>query len=131
MIDHLETLIVSEANRLGIQPSAEAMQRAAIDLAGSVMTSDGLISIPGLGSISAGDFVRSLHGQMPEAFQALDAKSAKPVGSLTARMMREVEANRRKKSPSEDWQQVRGKYDASSLTARYMEELAASRRQGK
>jgi len=88
MTDHLETLILSEANRLGIQPNADAMRKAAVDLAGSVTTSDGLISIPGKGSISAGDFVRSLHAQMPEAFAKPPA--TKPSGNLTADMTAEV-----------------------------------------
>ncbi|MGY2902944.1 hypothetical protein [Bradyrhizobium sp. URHC0002] len=122
MTDHLETLILSEANRLDIQPNADAMRKAAIDLAGSVMTSDGLISIPGLGSISAGDFVRSLHGQMPEAFQALDAKSpaARSTGNLTRDMKAEIAANRRQRALPSDWLAVRSK--ATGTTAQHLAE---------
>ncbi|WP_065753000.1 hypothetical protein [Bradyrhizobium paxllaeri] len=129
MEDHLEDLILTEARRQGIQPNADAMRKAAIDLAGSVMTSDGLIALPGRGSITTADFVRSLQKQMPEAFGTLnEGKPAiKPSGNLTADMKAELESSRRKQSMPADWGSVRARYSPDSLTARYMEELAASR----
>jgi len=122
MTDHLETVILSEANRQGIQPNADAMRKAAVDLAGSVMTSDGLISIPGLGSISAGDFVRSLHGQMPESFAAVDSKTSatKSSGNMTADMKAEIAAGRRQRTLPSDWLAVRSK--ATGTTAQHLAE---------
>lgn len=119
MTDHLEDLIAKEANRQGIRINADGLRQATVDLAGSVLTGDGLIAIPSLGSISAADFVRSLHSQAPESFAPLNADTpAKPVdhtgSTLTQRYAAEIAANRGKR-----------RIDASKftgLTRQYIEE---------
>jgi hypothetical protein len=127
MTDHLESLILTEARRQGIQPNADAVRKAAVDLAGASLTAQNLIHLPGKGSISPADFVRSLHNQTPESFTSIDDKPAKPAGNLTESMRQEISASRKQSIPA-DWQSVRSRYSPDSLTARYMEELAASRR---
>lgn len=122
----LEDLFVAEARRLGYQPDQHAMRKAAIDLAGSEVTSEGLIAMPGRGSISPADFVRSLRNHMPNSFGNLDDKPK--AASLTERMRREVAASRKHSVPA-DWSDVRSRM--TGLTARFMDEIAAERRQGK
>ncbi|MHC2841708.1 hypothetical protein [Bradyrhizobium diazoefficiens] len=91
----LESLILTEAHRQGCQPDQHAIRQASIDLAGAVLTSQGLIHLPGLGAISAADFTRSLRARMPEAFSTIDDKPQRPAGNLTAAMMAEVAASRK------------------------------------
>jgi hypothetical protein len=138
MTDHLEDMVLMEARRQGYQPDQHAMRQSAIDLAGSVMTGDGLIAMPGRGSISPADFVRWLRNAMPMAFSALDddklqaeaLSDGRPAGgTLTDRMRAEVNANRKRSMPT-DWKQVRSKYAAGSVTAEHMD-AAAARRDGK
>lgn len=98
MTDHLETLILTEANRQGIQPNADAMRQAAICLAGASLTSQGLISLPNVGTISPADLVGDLRNRMPESFTAISdddapAKFTEHSG-LTARYQVEIAANR-------------------------------------
>ncbi|UQR64296.1 hypothetical protein LRP30_02960 [Bradyrhizobium sp. C-145] len=135
MTDNLEDLILLEARRQGYQPNAAAMMRAAIDLAGSFMTTQNLISMPGKGSISPADFVRSLRAQMPDAFGNLVDTSLhtgmRPVEqTLTQSMREEIAAGRKQSLMPDDWRQVRAKYASGTLTAKMMDERAAERRQG-
>jgi hypothetical protein len=58
----LEFLILTEARRQGVKPNADAVRQAGIDLAGSALTEQGLILMPGKGAISPADYVRSLRG---------------------------------------------------------------------
>lgn len=96
MTDPFEALILTEANRLGLMPKAEAIRQAGIDLAGAELTCQGLISLPGKGSISPTDYVRSLHSQAPASFAAIadDKPDTKPADTLTEAMRREVAASR-------------------------------------
>lgn len=135
MTDTLEDLIVKEAQRLGLKPNVEAMRQAAIDLAGSSLTTQNLINLPGKGSISPADFVRSLRSFMPTAFSDLDDKPSpsveKPVGKTLTQFMREqIDAGRKQAPTPDDWQQVRSKYAAGTLTAKMMDQIEAERRQG-
>jgi hypothetical protein len=123
----LEDLIVKEANRQGCAPNLEAIRQAGIDLAGATMTSQGLIHLPGRGSISPADFTRSLRHRMPESFGELNAKPAS--NNLTERM-RALVARSANPLPT-DWDAVRRRYANSTLTATMMDELAASRRRTK
>lgn len=84
---------MAACRKAGFQPNAGAVRSAAIELAGGVLTDQGLIVLPGKGSISPADFARSLRNQMPEAFGAL-SNDAKPSGNLTADMRREIAARR-------------------------------------
>ncbi|MCK1366430.1 hypothetical protein [Bradyrhizobium sp. 62] len=91
----LETFILAESRRQGCQPDQRAIRQAGIDLAGAVLTSQGLIHLPGLGAISASDFTRSLRARMPEAFTTTEDEPQRPVGNLTSTMMAEVAASRK------------------------------------
>jgi len=117
MMQELEDLIVAECRRQGCQPNSSAMMQMAIDLAGSSVGSDGMITVSRNGencSLRAGDYVHSLRGSMPTAFQSLtEAKSL----SLTERMKAEVAASR-KGLPS-DWKDVRSR--VTGLTASMMD----------
>jgi hypothetical protein len=124
--DALEDMFVAECRRQGLQPSADAMRQAAVDLCGSAVTNGGLIAMPGKGSISPADFVRSLRNHMPESFGSLNDKSQ--AVSLTERMRREIAANPNRSLPA-DWSDVRSRM--TGLTARMMDALAAARREGK
>jgi hypothetical protein len=117
----LEDKFVAECRRQGYQPDQHAMAKAAVDLCGGNLTEQGLIHMPNLGVIAPADFVRSLHGQMPEAFQALDAKpTIKPTGNLTVDMKAEIAANRRQRALPSDWLAVRSK--ATGTTAQHLAE---------
>ncbi|MET4320342.1 hypothetical protein [Bradyrhizobium sp. RT5a] len=122
MTDQLEDLIAAEAVRQGLKASAEAMRAAVIDLAGSRMTEDRLIHIPGRGSISPADFVRDLHGRTPNAFASLthERKVETMTGNLTERMRQEVAATRRQRELPSDWLAVRS--NATGITAQHMAE---------
>lgn len=121
MTDHLENLILSEAKRLGFEPNADAMRQAAIDLAGSALTSQNMIHMPGLGSIAPADFVRDLRSRMPGAFVGLDDREAerKP-GNLTSQMREEVAAGRRQRALPGDWSAIRSK--VTGVSAAHMDE---------
>ena len=97
MADHLESMILTEARRLGFQPDQHAMQKAAVDLCGASLTSQGLIHLPNVGTISPADFVRSLRNQMPEGFGSIDNENptAKAAGTLTERYRAEITASRK------------------------------------
>lgn len=123
MTDHLEALIQTEAHRQGYQPNAEAMMQAAVDLAGSSLTNQGLIHMPGRGSISPADFVRDLQGRMPGAFACLADQRRSGIetkGNLTEQMREEVAAGRRQQGLPSDWLAVRSK--ATGATAAHMAE---------
>jgi hypothetical protein len=126
----IENLVMKEACQLGLRPNADAVRRAGIDLAGSVMTTDGLIAMPGKGSIHPADFVRSLRNAMPESFAAIADKPAtsderQSGETLTDFMRRQVEAGRKRGLPA-DWDQIRSR--AIGLTKRCMDEIEAKRR---
>ncbi|MCW2225672.1 hypothetical protein M2232_009204 [Bradyrhizobium japonicum] len=97
MSDHLESLILTEARRQNLLPNADAVRQAAIDLAGASLTPQNLIHLPGKGSISPADYIRSLHDQMPEGFGSIDSEShtSKPSNSLTERYKAEIAASRK------------------------------------
>ena len=97
MTDHLEDLIMTEARRQGYQLNAEAMRKAAVDLCGSNLTAQNLIHMPGKGSISPADFVRSLRIQMPEGFGSLDHEdqAGQANGTLTERYRADIAASRK------------------------------------
>jgi hypothetical protein len=118
----LEDLVVKEATRLGCRVSQDAIRQAGIDLAGAAMTSQGLIHLPGRGSISPADFTRSLRQRMPACFSEIGAykADAKPASTLTEAMIREVEATRQARRLPDDWQAVRSK--ATGITAEHMAE---------
>lgn len=125
MTDHLENLILSEAKRLGLQPNAEAMRQAALDLAGSVLTDFSMIHMPGLGSIAPADFVRDLRSRMPSAFAGLDnERKVEVTGNMTHRMREEVAASRRNRALPTDWLTVRSKVEG--ITAEHMAERERS-----
>lgn len=134
----LESLIVSEARRQGHQPDRHAIMQAAIDLAGATMTNQGLINLPGRGSISPADFVRSLRHTMPAAFTPVSedkqttATDERRLGeTLTAQMRRVVEASRKPARMPDDWQDVRSRYAEDTTTAKHMAEIEASRGAGR
>lgn len=127
----LEDRFVAECRRQGFQPDQHAMQKAAINFCGAKLTSQGLIHLPNVGTISPADFVRSLHSQTPESFAALqDQPSIKPATNLTEGMRQEVAASRKRSLP-DDFQSVRARYSADSITGKMMDEIAASRRASK
>lgn len=123
MTDHLEELISAEAARQGFKANADAVKAAVVDLAGSRMTEDRLIHMPGRGSISAADFVRDLHGRMPNAFTSLvDERNSetRTMGNLTESYRQEVAASRCQRALPSDWMAVRSK--ATGITAQHMAE---------
>jgi hypothetical protein len=112
----LEDLIVKEASRQGFKPNEAVVRQASIDLAGAVLTQQGLIQLPGRGSISPADYVRSLHSQMPAAFSTLaDDKPIQSTGhsGLTAAYITELAANRNRRVDASKF---------SGLTRQYIEE---------
>lgn len=137
MTDPIEDLIASEAVRQGLKMNADAMRTAAMDLAGSAMTKDKLIHMPGKGSISPRDYVNSLRDLMPTAFTTVvtdktTAPDERRTGeTLTAYMRRQIGTGRKQIPLPDDFDQVRSRYAASTLTVKMMDELAASRRNGK
>jgi hypothetical protein len=134
MTDHLEDLILAEARRQGYRPNAEAMRQAAIDLAGSTLNGQNLITMPGRGSISPADFVRSLRSLMPSAFSKVGEKPSddKPAGKTLTEFMREqIEGSRKQIPLPDDFDRVRNRYAVGSLTRTMMDSIAAARRQGK
>lgn len=128
MADRLEDLFVAECRRQGHHPDADAMGQVAVILAGSSLNDQNLIVMPGKGSLSPADLVRSLRGSMPESFSEIcaDKPDAQPAGrTLTERYRAEIEASRLKRSLPSDWQQVRAKYDANSVTSQHLREREA------
>lgn len=118
MID-LEDRFVAECRRQGVQPDQHAMQKAAVSLCGASLTRDGLIHLPNVGSISPGDFVRSMRDQMPEGFGSVDSEAPtdKAAGTLTERYRAEIAASRKQSRITEaDLARYTG------LTRKYMEE---------
>jgi hypothetical protein len=122
-MQNLDDLFVAECRKQGFQPNADAMRQAAIDLAGSTLTDQGLIAMPGKGAISLKDFVCSLRGLMPTAFGSLS--DDKPAGNMTTDMRREIGTSRKQPLP-DDWDQVRSRMIGT--TATMMDEVAAMRR---
>lgn len=126
----LEDLIVREANRQGCRANQDAIRQAGIDLAGANMTSQGLIHLPSRGCISPGDFVRDLHGRMPNAFSSLaDEHKAEPTSnpdrqSVTEQHRQELTAIRKQALPT-DWLSKRA--SVTGLTAEYMDEIRRQR----
>lgn len=122
MVDPLETLILTEARKLGCQPNSDAMRQATIHLAGATLTDQGLIHLPNVGSIAPADFIRSLRNQTPESFATLGDKppATKSSGNLSADMKAEVAANRRQRALPRDWLAVRS--NATGTTAQHMAE---------
>lgn len=121
MSDPIENLIMAETARQGVKPNAEAVQKAVIELAGAALTTGGLIHLPGRGTISPADFVRSLRASMPEAFAGLEHKSdTNQAGSLTERYRAEIAANPSKRALPTDWLAVRSK--ATGITSQHMAE---------
>lgn len=127
----LESLVMTEAHRQGYQPDQHAIRQAGIDLAGAALTSQGLIHMPGKGSISPADFVHSLRNHMPEAFGSLDDRPHRPVGTLTERYRSEIAASRKQNRMPDDWSDVRGRYADDTITSTHMAEIEASRRAGR
>jgi hypothetical protein len=130
MSNTIEDLIASEAVRQGVKINVEGMRRAVIDIAGSTLTADRMIAMPGKGSISPADFVRSLRTAMPEGFAPVTDKPAssheqRPGETLTAFMRRQVEAGRRQPQLPDDWDQVRSRY--TGLTASMMDSIKKSK----
>jgi hypothetical protein len=126
----LENLILTEARKQGVKPNADAVMKASIDLAGAVLASDGLISLPGRGSISPADFTRSLRRAMPEGFTPVTDKPAtsderRSGESMTDHMRRLVAAGRKRSFP-DFWEQLRAR--ATGLTKACMDEIDAKRR---
>ncbi|MFB6418216.1 MULTISPECIES: hypothetical protein [Bradyrhizobium] len=116
----LESLILTEANRQGCQPDQHAIRQAGVDLAGAILTSQGLIHLPGLGAISVADFTRSLRARMPKAFSTID--DGKPEAALT------VSELRRKRPLDAAWRARLA--SATGITKSMMDEIA-TRREGK
>lgn len=119
-MNDLEDLVLKEANRQGYQPGQDAIRQAAIDLAGASLVEGGLIALPGLGSITPADFVRSLRKQMPDAFKTAGEQAK---GNLTQRMQAELAARRR--SLPADWDSVYKRM--TGLTREMMAEVARNR----
>ena len=130
MTDQIEDVIASAALKQGLKASAAAMKQAAIDLAGSTMTADQLISVPGKGSISPRDYVNSLRNLMPEGFTPVTDRPAtsderRSGETLTDFMRRQVAAGRKRSFP-DGWEQLRAR--ATGLTKLCMDEIEAKRR---
>jgi hypothetical protein len=128
MTDQIEDVIASAALKQGLKASAAAMKQAAIDLAGSTMTADQLISVPGKGSISPRDYVNSLRNLMPEGFTPVTDKPAtsderRSGETLTDFMRRQVEATRKKAPLPDDFEQIRNRYAVGSLTRTMMDQI--------
>jgi hypothetical protein len=130
MTNQIEDAIASAALKLDLKASAAVMKQVAVDLAGSTMTADHLISVPGKGSISPRDYVNSLRNLMPEGFAPIADKPAtsderRPGETMTDHMRRLVAAGRKRSFPS-DWGQIRER--ATGLTRACMDEIEAKRR---
>ncbi len=122
----IEDLILKEARRQGVMPNADAVRQAGIDLAGAVLTGDGLISLPGRGAISPADFTRSLRRAMPNGFVSIADRPAtsderRSGETMTDFMRRQVEAGRKQLQLPDDWEQVRSRY--IGLTASMMDSI--------
>ncbi|MCS3476269.1 hypothetical protein M2212_003115 [Bradyrhizobium elkanii] len=123
MTDEIEDGFVSECRRQGVQPGRSVMREAAVILAGSAMTDQGLISLPSKGVISLPDLVRSFRASMPGSFSEIGAdKPDKQLGNLTESMRQEIAATRQAPRLPDDWRQARAKYEADSVTSRMMAE---------
>jgi len=121
----LESLILTEARRQSVKPNAAAVRQAGIDLAGATLNSDGLVSLPGRGSISVADYTRSLRAAMPESFTAIgaDTPDTKPAGTtLTEIMRQELEATRQQRRLPSDWRETRSRYAEGSVTGQHLAE---------
>jgi hypothetical protein len=131
MTDQIEDAIASAALKQGLKASAAAMRQVAVDLAGSTMTADHLISVPGKGSISPRDYVNSLRNLMPTAFTPITDKPAtsderRSGETLTSFMKRTIEASRKQHRLPDDWQQVRSR--VTGLTQIMMDAIETKRR---
>jgi hypothetical protein len=119
----IEDIFVAEARKQGVHPNSDAMRHVAIQLAGSTMAGS-LIQIPGTGSISARDYVASIHRAMPEAFKSLhEIPVTSPTGNMTTDMRREIDATRSSKVLPDDWDEVRKRMNGR--TAEMMDAVAA------
>lgn len=130
----LEDLIVKEARQQGHQPDQRAVMQAGIDLAGAILTAEGLIHLPGRGVIAPADFVRSLRSTMPAAFSpvtddkpATTSNERRSGETRTAHMRRLIEAGRKQPRMPDDWDSVRQRYAAGTTTAAHMQEIERQR----
>jgi hypothetical protein len=113
---------------MGFAPTADAMRRAGVVLAGATIA-DGMLTLPNLGTISPADLAHSIRAEMPEAFSDLSMNHNRPAGgNLTERMKAEVAATRKQGALPSDWDAVRR--TKTGLTASFMDQVAARRRQG-
>jgi hypothetical protein len=89
---------------------------------------DGILGIGSVGqlkgSLSLSDLVRSLHIEMPGAFQSLDADKPtnKPAGTMTERMRQEIDSTRQQRRLPDDWRETRARYAAGTITAQHLAE---------
>ncbi|WP_407155077.1 hypothetical protein [Bradyrhizobium sp. STM 3557] len=129
----LESLVVEAAKQQGYGVTADAIRQAAADLAGAVLTPQGLIMLPGKGALAAADYARALRAAMPSAFRPLDTgrHGDRPSGNvtMTEQMRAAVAASRRQALPG-DFNAVRERYAAGTRTRAHMDAVAATRRQG-
>jgi hypothetical protein len=130
----LESLVVEAARKQGFGATADAVRQATVDLAGAVLTPQGLVMVPGKGALAPADYARALRAAIPTAFRPLDAARSddRPANNLnlTEQMRAAVAASRKQALPA-DWDVVRERYPTGSVTRKHMDEVAATRRQGK
>ncbi|MFC0243573.1 hypothetical protein [Rhodopseudomonas telluris] len=122
----VEDTFVSACRRMGYAPTASAMRRAGVVLAGATLT-NGMFTLPNLGAISPADLARSLRAEAPEDFADLSQASLPPHGrNLTERMAAEVAASRKPRALPSDWEAVRR--TKAGLTAEFMSEIEDNRK---
>ncbi|WP_316164542.1 MULTISPECIES: hypothetical protein [unclassified Bradyrhizobium] len=128
----LESLVVDAARKQGFKPTADAVRQAVVDLAGAVLSDEGLIILPGKGALSPAHYAAALRAAMPAAFRPLDTDrpDVPPAGNLTMQMRAAVAASRKQALPA-DWNAVRERYAAGTVTRAHMDAVATTRRQGK
>ncbi|WP_441281146.1 hypothetical protein [Tardiphaga sp. 862_B3_N1_1] len=115
----LEDCFVAEARRHGWQPNKGDMIELAICMAGSQVRGD-FIQLPSGHSIHVRDAVKSIRASREQHKQ--DTEQRQPAKTLTERMRREVERERR--SLPSDWETVRR--SKAGVTASMMDEIAAT-----
>lgn len=129
MSQDLEELVAAEARRMGLKPLAGAVRRAGADLAGSQLTSEGLISMPNIGVISPRDFVNSLARAIPDQFEPIEkAAQRRPNETMTEHMRRQIQENRMPKPLPSDFEMIRNR--STGLTKLMMDQIAQQRQQG-
>lgn len=117
MSTEIEDAIVAAARAVGFAINSAIMTTVAIDLAGSTLE-NGLIMVPGKGSLSVHDYLRDLHDRAPSGFSRLQQADKSDAERTITEM-------RRKRPLDAAWHARHAR--ATGITKTMMDDIARKR----